>query len=259
MNLLFDRKLLRKNRARIAKNFAQHNFLHHEISELIVENIELLNSNFDKCLEISALDNHLTDSIAKTKKVKQIFQTQMNFVSNCQIVADDEFLPFKKESFDLIVSNLNFQHVNLVEQFLVQTRELLKKDGVFIASFFGEENLFSLRKAVFEAENEVFGGISPRIIPTIDVKNAAALLQKAGFKNPVSSLEIVEVEYENPMKLLSDLKNMGQGNILLMRTKKFATRKFLDEILKNYAKIEGSQAGFVKVKFEIVMMIGWKK
>ncbi len=259
VNLLFDRKLLRQNRKRALKNFAQHNFLHHEIANRLVENIELQNCNFEKCLEISALDNSLVDYIAKTKKVKQIFQTRMNFSKDCNIVADDEFLPFKNESFNLIISNLNLQHINLVPQFLMQVQNLLKKDGIFIASFFGEENLFDLRKAVFEAENEVFGGISPRIIPTIDVKNAAMLLQKAGFSNPISSLDIIEVEYENAKKLLSDVKNMAQGNILLKRSRKFATRKFLDEILNNYAKIAAIEGGLVKARFEIVTMIGWKK
>lgn len=259
VNLLFDRKLLRQNRKRALRNFAQHNFLHHEIANRLVEDIELLNRDFENCLEISALDNHLLDSITKTKKVKRIFQTRINLSPNCQIIADDEFLPFKNENFDLIISNLNLQHINLVPQFLLQMRDLLKKDGIFIASFFGEENLFDLRKAVFEAENEVFGGISPRIIPTINVKNAAILLQKAGFSDPVSSLETVEVEYENVIKLLQDLKNMGQSNVLLTRSRKFSTRKFLDEILKNYVKIAGIEGGFVKARYEIVTMIGWKK
>ena len=144
-------------------------------------------------------------------------------------------------------------------QFLLQSYDLLRKNGIFIASFFGEENLFDLKKAVFEAENAIFGQVSPRFIPTIDVKNAAMLLQKSGFINPISSLEAVDVEYDNTLKLLQDIKFMGQGNILLKRDKKFINRKFLDEILKNYVRIAGLQGAKVKAHFEIVIMIGNKK
>ena len=264
MDLLFDRRLLRQNKKRIAAKFHKHNFLHHEIADILFENIVVQNRDFENILEISPQDGYLTDSIIKNKKGKRIFASF--FGKNGKkgsdffhIIADDEFLPFKKESFDLIVSNLNLQHINLVPQFLLQSYDLLRKNGIFIASFFCEENLFDLKKAVFEAENAIFGQVSPRFIPTIDVKNAAMLLQKSGFINPISSLEAVDVEYDNTLKLLQDIKFMGQGNILLKRDKKFINRKFLDEILKNYVRIAGLQGAKVKAHFEIVIMIGNKK
>jgi len=259
---LFDRKLLRRNQARFLGDFAKYNFIYHEIADRIMENLFSLNRDFETALEISAKDQYLSDSIVKSGKVKQIFQTSLTQRLGdgdfADLVADDEFLPFKKESFDLVVSNLNLQHVNLVPQFLMQAKDLLKENGIFVASFFGEENLIDLKKAVLEAENSVYGGISPRISPVIDVKTAGMLLQKAGFRNPVSSLEIVEVEYEDLRKFLRDLKFMGQGNIMTLRSRKFAVRKFLDEILNNYAKISGLQGKGARVRFEIVVMIGWK-
>ena len=190
--ILFDRKLLRQNRSRAFKNFAQHNFLHHEIANRIAENVESLNREFDSVLEIGALDGHLSSMIKARSKV----------IVDVDLKADDEFLPFKNESFDLIVSNLNLHYTNQVPQFLIQVRELLKPGGTFIASFFGEENLSELAKVLYETENEIYGGISPRMPPTIDVKTAAALLQKAGFQNPISDFEKLEVEYSNPLKLL---------------------------------------------------------
>lgn len=231
--------------------------MHNEIAQRIFESLDLYSlKKFDKALEISAFDQFISNYIIKNQKVKEIFTTSFN-KNFCDILADDENLPFKNDIFDLVITNLNLQHINLVKEFLLQTYKILRKDGIFIASFFGEQNLFELKKAVFDAENEIYGGISPRIIPAIDVKNAANLLQKAGFKNSVSSLEIIDVEYENPMNLLRDLKFMNLGNIMLKRSKKFANRKFLDEILKNYAKIAEIN-GKIKARFEIIIVIGKK-
>jgi NADH dehydrogenase [ubiquinone] 1 alpha subcomplex assembly factor 5 len=243
--ILFNRKLLRQNRLRISKNdfkiFAQHNFLHHEIANRIAENVELLNREFGAVLEINGLDGYLADLLKA-----ETFE------------GDEENLPFEPESFDLIVSNLNFHFINQIPQFLLQVKSLLKPNGIFIASFFGEENLSELAKVLYEVENEIYGGISPRMPPTIDVKTAASLIQKAGFQNPISDFDKIEVEYPNPLKLLQDLKNMGQGNILTKRSRKFFTKKFLTAISEKYLELYGTADGNIRATFEIVTMTGWK-
>ena len=141
----------------------------------------------------------------------------------------------------------------------MQVYDILKEDGVFIASFFGEENLLGLKRATLEAEDKILGGVSPRFIPVIDLQMAANLLVKAGFKNPISSLETIDVAYEKPMNIFKDLKFMGQGNIMNLRAKSMVTKKFLDEILKIYAKIAKNEDSSLNVKYEIVTLIGWKK
>ena len=236
---LFDRKLLRQNRVRAARNFSKHNFLYEEIANRITDNLEFFAREFDSKLEITH-----DSSLVRSK---------------WEVMLDDEFLPFKVNSFDLITSNLNFHHINLIPQFLLQVRDLLKPGGVFIASFFGEENLSELRNVLFETESEIYGGISPRIIPTIDVKTAAHLLQKAGFTNPVANLEKIAVSYKNPFKLLQDLKMMGQGNVLAARSRKFFTKKFLAKILENYQKNYADAQGNVRATFEVITITGWKK
>lgn len=263
MDLLFDRKLLQQNHKRYIDNFHNYNFLHHEISLRMIDCLNLFcdKNDFNRALEISSNDKFLKDFIVKEKNIKEFFQTSLSKLpeNSEQIILDDEKLAFKNDLFDLIFHNLNLHFINSVPEFLLQIKNILCDKGIFIASFFGEQNLFSLKKAVFEAENKVYDGFSPRFIPTIDVKNAARLLQNAGFKNPVSSLEIIEVEYKNTLKLLHDLKYMMQGNIMLKRSKKFIHQKFIDEILKNYAKMfDSNNENKVKAQFEIIIMIAQK-
>lgn len=241
--VLFDRDLLRQNRLRALKNFSQASFLHHEIANRIAENVELLNRDFKNILEIGAMDDYLSSLVAASQYTSH---------------EDAEIILHEPESFDLILSNLNFHYINQIPQFLVQIKNLLKPNGVFIASFFGEENLSQLAHVLYEAENEIYRGISPRMPPTIDVKTAAGLLQKAGFGNPISDFEKIEVEYSDPINLLKDLKMMGQGNILAKRSRKFMTKKFLNKISENYRKMYGTADNKVSATFEIVTITGWK-
>lgn len=247
MNEIFDRKLLKQNQARALAQFAKHNFLYHEIANRIVENLQFFSRDFENCLEIGARDGYLSGLLAHEQNIK-----------NIQTISDDETLSFSQESFDLIISNLNFHHINLVPQFLLQVKSLLKPGGMFIASFFAEENLPELHKTIFAVENEIYNGISPRMIPTIDVKTAANLLQKSGFSHPISNLERIEIEYQNPLNLLKDLKKMGQGNIMNKRSRRFFTKGFLREVLKYYHENFANENGSVKATFEIVTIVGFK-
>lgn len=236
---IFDRQLLRQNRRRAVKNFDQHNFLHHEIANRIAENIAFLNRQFTSVLEIGPMDDYLKKTIG---------------ISSYHCCSDEESLPDSSESFDLILSNLNFHFINQIPRFLLQIKKLLKPDGIFIASFFGEENLHELAHVLYETENEIYGGISPRMPPTIDVKTAANLLQKAGFRDPTSEFDKIEVEYSDPLNLLKDLKMMGQSNVLKKRSRRFMTKNFLAKIAQNYQKIYPEKIA----TFEIITITGWK-
>lgn len=247
--ILFDRNLLRLNRARYSKGFAQHNFLYNEVANRIAENVGFLNRKFDAILEIGPKDNYLSELVLSDPK-----QAGVSY----NLYEDAEVLPFKPESFDLVLSNLNLHFINEIPQFLMQVKSILKPNGVFIATFFGEENLRELAHVLHESENEIYNGVSPRMPPTIDVKTAAALIQKAGFADPISDFAKIEVEYESPEKLLKDLKFMGQGNIMTKRSRRFFTKKFLNKILENYRKLYATNDGGVKAGFEIITITGWK-
>lgn len=258
ISTLFNRGLLRQNRQRSRQQFGEHDFLFHEIANRIAENVEFIERDFDSVLEISARDGYLSSLIKDKKEPKQMIVTSLGDAINADVVSDDEWLPFKKESFDLIVSNLNFHYINQIPQFLIEVKELLKPGGILIASFFGEENLSELAQVLHVSENELYNGVSPRMPPTIDVKTAASLLSKAGFENPISDFSKIEVDYSDPMSLFKDLKVMGQGNILEKRSRKFFTRGFLKHICDNYRKLHSSEDGKVLATFEVVTITGWK-
>ncbi|MBL6664909.1 MAG: methyltransferase domain-containing protein [Rickettsiales bacterium] len=242
MDTIFDRKLLKQNRARALKNYANHNFLVHEIANRIIDNINHLDLQLVDVLELGAMDGYLSN----------------NIVANNKIIADEDEMHFEENSFDVIVSNLNLHFINDIPAFLMDVKRILKKDGIFIASFFGEENLNELAHVLHLVQNERFGGVSPMMPPTIDVKTAAMLLQKAGFENPISDFDKIEVLYSQISNLFKDIKNMGQGNILQARSKRFFTRGFLQEICKKYFDEYSDSSKKVKATFEVVTIMGKK-
>lgn len=246
---LFNRKLLGQNQKRFAKDFSNHNFLYLEVANRIAENLSLMNREFVDILEVGAKGEFLKSLICQASNGHKI---------NYNFHEDGEIINATPESFDLIISNLNFHFINEIPQFLISVKNALKKDGIFIASFFGEENLRELAHVLYKSEMEIYSGVSPMMPPTIDVKTAAMILQKAGFLSPISDFEKIAVEYEEPLKLLYDLKFMGQGNILNNRSKRFFSRRFLNKILENYKNLYKNSDGSVNTTFEIVTIVGWK-
>jgi SAM-dependent methyltransferase len=126
------------------------------------------------------------------------------------LVADEELLPLSGENLDLIVSLLTLHTVNDLIGALVQARHALRPDGLFIAAVFGEETLSNLRHALYTAEAEITGGVAARIAPFASVQDLGHALSRAGFALPVTDIDKVRVEYRDPMKLIHDLRAIGE-------------------------------------------------
>lgn len=80
-------------------------------------------------------------------------------------VVDEELLPFEENSLDAVVSSLSLNWVNDLPGALIQIKNSLKPDGVFIGAMFGGDTLFELRTSLQLAEVERESGISPRVSP----------------------------------------------------------------------------------------------
>jgi len=254
---IFNRNQLRLNQIRVQDDFDRCSFFHNEIAARMIENIDLMTKkDFKNILELGIIKTAIKHQFTSCQITKT--SNFYNKKTNIDIVCDDELLPFKNNVFDLVFSNLNMQFINEIPQFLLQVKEVLKPNGVFIASFFGEENLRELNHAMQLSENEIYGGISPRLPPTIDVKTAAMLLQKSGFKNPVSSLEKIIISYKEPLSLLKDLKNMALGNILCKKSQRFFSGKLLQRLIENYQNLCKNENGEIQAQFEVIIISGQK-
>lgn len=173
------------------------------------------------------------------------------------LVSPLETVPFEPESLDLVVCLLSLQAMNDIPGMLVQVRRVLKPDGLFLGAFAGAGTLSELRESLLAAETELYGGASPRVIPFTDVRDAGALLQRAGFALPVADVETVTVRYATLFGLMADLRAMGETSALVDRSRRPGTRRLFARAAEIYAERFSDADGRVRASFPIVWMSGW--
>ncbi len=168
-----------------------------------------------------------------------------------------ETVPFEPASLDLAVSLLSMQAMNDIPGFLAQVRRALKPDGLFLAAMAGAGTLKELRESLLAAETELSGGISPRVAPFVDVRDAGALLQRAGFALPVADIETATVRYDSLFSLMADLRAMGETSVLAERARRPATRGLFARAAEIYAERFSDPDGRVRASFSTVWLSGW--
>jgi len=126
---------------------------------------------------------------------------------------DEYTLPDKP--FDLIVSCFYFHWINEVEKFLRHIHSILTDHGKLVINFASSGSLESLKLFLLQLELESGVGNAPHIMPFPKEEKVQTMFQKCGFKFVVVSTEKVVLEYESPIRLMKDLKNMGENNALM--------------------------------------------
>jgi hypothetical protein len=133
----------------------------------------------------------------------------------------------------------------------------LRPDGLFLGAMAGSGTLAELRECLIAAETELTGGAAPRVSPFTDVRDAGALLQRAGFALPVADVESLTVRYATMFGLMADLRAMGATNTLLDRSHVPATRRLFARAAELYADRFSDSDGRVRATFNILWLSGW--
>lgn len=262
---LFDRTLHRKRLDRAAKGFAQADFLHRRAAQDLAWRLEAIMRDFPLAVELSARGGGFREALAESAAKDRVgllieadlSEPMLRGRPGPRVALDEEQLPFAPESLNLIVSTLGLHWTNDVVGALVQARLALKPDGLFLGALLGGATLTELRQSLVAAEAELLGGAGSRLSPFADVSDAAGLLQRAGFALPVADVDRVTVSYEHPLKLIADLRQMGETNVLAERHPRALTRALIGRACELYAERFAGPDGRVPATFEIVTLTGW--
>lgn len=257
--MVFDRILVQKNKQRALKNFYKYDFLFKWSKNQLSERIYDINRSFDKSLQIGSRCAFTNSEHSKIKESFTCDLTSRSFTNDIvnYFQASEEFLPIANKTMDLVLSNLNLHSVNDLPGALLQIKNCLKDDGLFIASMFGGKTLYELRNILTNTELELFGGVSPRIFPFADKKQMGYLLQRAGFSLPVIDSEVITVTYDNIFKLFNDLRGMGENNAILQRNKTPVSKNFFMKVAQEYHNKYSDNNGRIKASFEVIFLLGW--
>lgn len=249
---IFDEALRRQRRRRAAAGFGAFSFLADAAASEIGERLSAIERDFAQAVWYGAAPAPLLPRVSWRHG-----DAVQAFVPQGGVVFDETRLPFAEGSLDLYASVLTLHAVNDLPGTLSQIRRALKPDGLFVAALFGGQTLTELRTAIAEAEIEIDGGLSPRVSPFVDVRDGGALLQRAGFALPVADVDSIRVRYEHPLKLIADLKGMGETNVLSERRRTFLKRRVLMRAAEIYLERFGGEDGRVAATFDIVYLTGW--
>ncbi|XP_037328016.2 arginine-hydroxylase NDUFAF5, mitochondrial [Pungitius pungitius] len=261
-----DMKKRQKDWAAALRDGHQYDYLRDEVGSRVADRVYDVARTFPLALDIGAGKSHIAEHLSKDV-VERLFltdvsrealkQTRRSEIPTHRILADEEFLPFKENTFDLVLSSLSLHWINDLPGALRQIHQALKPDGVFIGAMAGGETLYELRCSLQLAETEREGGFSPHVSPYTAVTDLGNLLGRAGFTMLTVDTDEVQVHYPGITEVMTDLQGMGESNCAWNR------RSMLhrDTILAAgaiYKEMYGNEDGSVPATFEVLYMIGWK-
>lgn len=265
---VFNREMKKrqKNWAASLQDGHQYDYLRAEVGSRVADRVYDIARTFPLALDISGGKSHIAQHLSKDIVERLVLtdisqqtlkQTRPSEIPTQCVLADEEFLPFKQNTFDLVVSSLTLHWINDLPGALRQIHQVLKPDGVFIGAMVGGETLYELRCSLQLAETEREGGFSPHVSPYTAVTDLGNLLGQAGFNMLTVDIDDVQVHYPGIMEVMTDLQGMGESNCAWNR-KSLLHRDTILAAAAVYKEMYGNKDESVPATFEILYMIGWK-
>ncbi|XP_077997022.1 arginine-hydroxylase NDUFAF5, mitochondrial-like [Glandiceps talaboti] len=266
---IFDRnaKRLQRNRAAVLEDAHVYDYLKDEVAFRVSDRLRDITRKFPIALDLGCGKGHIAkymrDDMVDSLYQCDISEKMLETCSSCEdvptfkVMCDEEFLPFKENSLDLVVSSLSLHWVNDLPGALRQINLCLKKDSPFIGAMFGGDTLFELRCSLQLAETEREGGFAPHISPFTDVRDVGNLLTRAGFNLLTVDIDEVTVNYPSMFEVMHDLKGMAENNAAWSR-KLLLHRDTMMAAASIYKEMYANEDGSVPATFQILYLIGWK-
>ena len=252
---IFDRPAVRRHRTRAAATVPAIAPILQDVADRLLDRLDDTKHHFTRALDVGG--RGITAPMLRARGI-EVVSTDLSPEMAARsaphaVAADEEHLPFAPASFDLVVANLSLHWVNDLPGALIQLRMALKPDGLFLASLPILGTLAELRTALTTAEAMVSGGAAPRISPFPELRDAAGLLQRAGFALPVADADEITLSYGNPLALLADLRAAGEANAVRLRDKRIPPRALFPAALAALPQ----HAGRHPATLRLAMLTGW--
>ncbi len=252
---IFDRAAVRKHRNRAAGKIAHVAPLLEDLADRLLDRLDDTTHRFTHALDLGGRGSVAPRLRARGMDVVSLDPSAQlaTRAGGLPVAGEAELLPVAPGSFDLVVASLSLHWTNDLPGALIQLRQALRPDGLFLASLPILGTLDTLRTALTETEAALTGGASPRISPFADLRDCAALLQRAGFALPVADAEDIELLYADPMSLLRDLRAAGETNAVRLRNRRTPPRALFPAALAALPVRDDR----VMARLRLAYMTGW--
>lgn len=252
---IFDRALVGRRRERAAARVAEVAPILQAAAEFLLDRLDDTTRRFESALEIGG--RGVVAPMLRARGIPRVTSMDLSprmaaRAGGMAVAGDEEWLPFAPESFDLVVASLSLHTVNDLPGALVQIRRAMRPDGLFLASLPGLGTLQPLREALIEAEAATSAGASPRVAPFPELRDMAALLQRAGLALPVADLVELPLAWRSAMGLVRDLRAAGEQNAVLARNNRIPPRALFPAA---FAMLEHETP--IALPLPMLMLTGW--
>lgn len=165
------------------------------------------------------------------------------------LCGDIEQLPFRRDSLDLVWSNLTLQWVSNLEGCLREIHRVIRPGGLFLFSTFGPDTLKELRQAFADIDGYV------HVNRFIDMHDIGDMLVHAGFAQPVMEMEYLTLTYADLKSLLRELKAIGAHTVIEGRRTGLMGRGVWQRLTENYERLR--RDGRLPATFEVIYGHAW--
>ncbi|BBN07876.1 NADH dehydrogenase [ubiquinone] 1 alpha subcomplex assembly factor 5 [Marchantia polymorpha subsp. ruderalis] len=278
---IFDRALKRTQRDRAAWLMGENDPLLETVTENLLDRLDDCKRSFPIALNLGGAFQHVNQLLQGRGGIEKMISIDMSedmmrrsarhtatdedknaepkkkSIEYINVIGDEEFLPLGEGSVDVVISSLGLHWVNDLPGAMTQCRMALKPDGLFLGAMLGGETLKELRIACTVAQLEREGGISPRISPLAQVRDAGNLLQRAGLALPTVDVDEYTVRYPCALDLIEHLRSMGEANAVRQRNPVLKRDTALAAAAV-YESMFGDADGTIPATFQVIYMAGWR-
>jgi len=263
MNFKYRTKSSFSKSASTYNNIAELQF---KIADILVSMLDKSKCNL-KILDVGTGTGYLIDKLQCTFPNAKIYAADIAFgmvkISSAKkrinrasfVQADAEFLPYKNDMFDILISNSVYQWMENYSRGISELYRVIKPEGKFLFSMFGGETLCELGSSFIEAHNTLGTHPNSHCLSFVDERKLVNLLNK--FKDVCVRKITKRVYYSEVVNLLTYLKCVGSHNHLYSSRNGLGNRRLMNKMKEVYTK-KYSKNNKIFATYDILIAQGQK-
>uniref|UniRef100_A0A1I7XY54 Arginine-hydroxylase NDUFAF5, mitochondrial n=1 Tax=Steinernema glaseri TaxID=37863 RepID=A0A1I7XY54_9BILA len=198
-------KLQQRNWAATSPDYDVCQYVKDEIAYRVADKVYDLTKFNEVCLDLGCGGGHIAPNLIK-ENVGMLLQCDMSEglvrrshgagdaeIPTLRVVADEELVPFRNSSIDLILTSLSAHWINDLPGWFNRCFQVLRPDGAIIGAMLAGDTLFELRCSLQLAEMERLGGVGAHVSPFVQPQDVGSLMNRAGFDMITLDTDDIEV------------------------------------------------------------------